>query len=190
MRDDGPLFDELFVIPPWDEGQIGALLAHRCEQAGIAPSYIDLLEKPPPGADQHGFEEALQEREAGYIRMLWSHVAGNPGMALEVWRNSLAVDQDNEIKVQRLKTPNGASLDSLPDATLFILRAVLFLGADATVKEIAAVASLSEAQVRAACQYGQSQGYFQERNGAMYVTWQWLRTVIRLLERRHLLAKP
>ena len=65
-RDARPLFDETHLLAPWDEAQIGALLDDRCRAAGITPSYDDLLEKLPAGADEYDRLEALKARRLGY----------------------------------------------------------------------------------------------------------------------------
>jgi hypothetical protein len=186
-RDARPLFDRIVLLEAWDEKQIGALLADRCASAGIAPCFEDLLEKLPVGADELDRQDALQAKQAGYERMLWDHVRGNPALALEAWRLSLAVDAVGGVHVRPLQVPDAGKLDTLPDSSLFVLRAVLQL-APAAVDDVAQATRLSPDQVLNAFRFGQTQGFFAEQEGRICVSWPWLRPVVRLLERRHLLV--
>lgn len=186
-RDARPVFDATHVLAPWDELQIGELLAERCKLAAITPSYDGLLERLPPGSDELDRLDALQVRQAGYERMLWDHVGGNPGLALEAWRSSLAQDPAGIVHVRPLNAPDVLKLELLPDSSLFVLRAVLQL-APAAVDDVAQATRLTSEQVLDALRFGQTQGVFSEREGRYRVAWRWLRQVTRLLERRHLLV--
>ena len=78
-------------------------------------------------ADEIDKQEALQAKRAGYFRMVWDYARGNPAMALEVWRASLVADGSELGRVRPLQAPNAAQLESLPESSLFVLRAVLQL---------------------------------------------------------------
>jgi energy-coupling factor transporter ATP-binding protein EcfA2 len=188
-RDTRPMFDDILTLQGWDEEQIGALLNERLEQAGVTASFEDLLEELPASADEFDKQDALTERRLGYVRMLWDHVRGNPGLALEVWRGSLAEDTKGMVRVRSLQVPDGTELESLPDSTLFIFRAILQL-APATADEIVTATRLSSDQVQNALRYAEARGYLRRTEPAhdIVVSWRWLRPVLRLLERRHLLV--
>ena len=188
-RDARPLFDEVHHLEPWDEAQIGALLAQRTAEAGISPVYTGLLEKLPVGADEIDRLDALKAKQGGYMRMLWDYVSGNPGLALEAWRSTLAEDGQGVVHVRPLQEPDPAMLNALPDSSLFILRAILYL-TPATVEDVAQATRLSHEQVLNAFRFGQSQGIYGEQGDRVYIRWSWLRAVTRLLERRHLLVNP
>ena len=188
-RDARPLFDELHHLEPWDETQIGQLLAQRTADAGISPVYTGLLDKLPAGADEIDRMDALRAKQNGYIRMLWDHVSGNPGLALEAWRSTLAVDEQGVVHVRPLQEPDPVTLDKLPDSSLFILRAILYL-TPATAEDVAQATRLSQEQVLNAFRFGQSQGICGRQGDRIYIRWSWLRAVTRLLERRHLLVNP
>ncbi|MEZ5563099.1 MAG: hypothetical protein R3F27_09125 [Gammaproteobacteria bacterium] len=188
-RDARPLFDELHHLDPWDEAQIGSLLAQRTADAGISPVYTGLLDKLPVGADEIDRIDALKAKQGGYTRMLWDHVSGNPGLALEAWRSTLGVDDQGVVHVRPLQEPDPVMLDALPDSTLFILRAVLYL-TPATVDDVAQATRLSPEQVLNAFRFAQSQGVCGRLGDRVYIRWSWLRAVTRLLERRHLLVNP
>lgn len=186
-RDSRPLFDESFRLAPWTENQIGALLLSRSERAQVSPTYVDLLDKLPPGADEVERQEALNAKRAGYQRMLWDHVGGNPGLALEAWRASLARDDAGVVRVRPLQVPDVAPLEQLPDPSLFVLRAVLQL-APTTVDAVALATRLRPEEVLVDFRVGKTRGYFEERDGRVRVAWFWLCAVVQLLERRRLLG--
>jgi hypothetical protein len=131
--------------------------------------------------------EALASKQAGYFRMVWDFVRGNPALALEVWRTSLVEDAQGRVRVRSLQAPDAAQLEALPDSVLFVLRAILQM-APASVTEVAQAARLSEVEVRDVFSFGQARGYFVVSNGRMGVSWAWLRAVVVLLKRRHLLV--
>src|SRR5690606_38351457 len=138
----------------------------------------DLLDKLPAGADEIDRQEALDAKRAGYQRMLWDHVGGNPGLALEAWRASLARDANGNVRVRSLQTPDFGALEALPDASLFVLRAVLQL-APAAVGPVAEATRLRPDEVLVDFRFGKSQGYFEEVDGRMRVAWPWLGAVTR-----------
>lgn len=185
-RDSRPMFEEVLVLEPWHEAEIGALLERRTALAGIRPVYDDLLERTQLGAPLAERTAALQERRVGYIRMLWDYVGGNPALALEVWRNSLGRDALGTIHVRLLQTPDEARIEGLSDGSMFVLRAVLQLD-PACIEDIAQVTRLAPEQVRLALRFGEAEGYYGAHEGRARVSWRWLRPVLRMLERRHLL---
>lgn len=188
-RDARPIFDETYVLAPWNEAQLGALLADRDASAGIDPLYDGLLDRLPAGADDIDRQDALNAKRAGYERMLWDHAGGNPGLALEAWRWSLAQDAAGTVHVRPLRTPDTAKLERLPDASLFVLRAVLQL-APTRVDCVAEATRLRPEEVAQDLRFGTAQGFYEERSGSVRVAWPWLRAVTRLLERRQLLVRP
>jgi hypothetical protein len=186
-RDARPLFDQVHALAPWTEEQLAELLSKRSAKAGFAPAFDDLLEPLPPSADEIDRQEALAARRIAYFRMLWDYVGGNPGMALEVWRSALVEAEDGSIRVKPLQAPDARELDLLPDASLFILRAVLQMPL-ATVGEIALATRLTVPQVRNAVRFGQGHGFVVERGDRVEVPWRWRRSVLRMLYRRQLLV--
>jgi hypothetical protein len=185
--DSRALFDEVMILRPWTDEQIGELLSLRSAEAEIVPSFEDLLEKLPAAADEIDKQEALAARRIGYFRMVWDYAGGNPGMSLEVWRASLAEDQAGFARVRSLAVPDSSELQGLPDSALFILRAILQLQ-PATVSEIAKSTRITESHVLNAVMFGVQRGYLAEEGQAVRIAWAWLRSVVVMLERRHLLV--
>jgi hypothetical protein len=56
------------------------------------------------------------------------------------------------------------------------------------VADVVQATRFSSEQVVNAFRSGEAHGYLAQRDGAVWVTWRWLREVLSLLERRHLLV--
>lgn len=186
-RDARPMFDETRILSAWSEGQLAALISDRCDAAGICPSYDGLLDKLPPGADEVDRQDALLAKRTGYQRMVWDHVGGNPGLAMEIWRASLGQDEAGVVHVRPLRVPDITKLEKLPDSSLFVLRAVLQL-APTTATVVAQATRLRPEEVIQDLRFGKAQGYYEDHTDHVRIAWPWLRAVRRLLERRHLLV--
>ncbi|MEO8904880.1 MAG: ATP-binding protein [Polyangiaceae bacterium] len=186
-RDARPLFDEVLMLRSWTDEQIGALLSARSTEAEITPTFEDLLEKLPAAADEIDKQEALAARRTGYFRMVWDHARGNPGLALQAWRASLFEGPDSGVRVRSLVAPDADELELLPDASLFVLRAILQMD-PANIADLAKATRVPELIVRNGITVGLHHGYLVEERGGVRVAWPWLRSVVVLLERRHLLV--
>lgn len=184
-----PLFDEVRVLQPWTEEQLGTLLEDRSARAGFSPSFEDLVDRLRMTGDEADRSDLLQERRAGYYQMVWDHARGNPGLALEVWRSSLAEGEDGSVRVRALQVPDIRRIEGLPDTSLFVLRAILQVPG-ATEDALAQATRLAPSQVRNVVDTGVRHGYFAQREGRVEVSWQWLRPILLVLERRHLLVSP
>lgn len=186
-RDGRPMFDETYVLESWTEAQIGTLLDLRSEDADIEPQYDDLLEVALNQVSEEDRLDAIEAKKAGYVRMLWDYARGNPAIALEVWRSSLGVSENEAIHVRPLQVPDTALLEALSDSSLFVLRAIIQLS-PAAPEDIARATRLGPEQVLNALRYGQAQGFIAETDGRVRISWSWVRAVMRILERRHLLV--
>lgn len=186
-RGSRPLFDDVIRLRPWREEQIVELLRDRTADAGVAPSFERLLERLPPNADELDKLEALEGRAASYYRLLWDYAAGNPGVALHMWRRALGADADGATHVRFFQAPDAADLELLPDQSVFVLRAVLQL-APVTPAEIGHATMLSAADIANALRYAEARTYVSQRDGKYAVTWTWRRALSLFLQRRHLLV--
>lgn len=186
-RDARPLFDETFMLAGWSETELAALMSDRCALGAVVPCYDRLLDPLPVGADEHERREALASKRLGYERMVWDHVGGNPGLAMEVWRSSLASDAEGVVHVRPLRTQAEAKLEGLSDASLFVLRAVLQL-APTDADTVAEATRRGVDEVLEDLRYGVAQGFYEETDGQYRIAWPWLRAATQLLERRHLLV--
>jgi hypothetical protein len=182
-----PLFDEVMRLPAWREPEIAQLIAARSAEANVAPSFEYLLDELSTPADENGRRLALTERANGYYRLIWDHAAGNPGVALDIWRRALGTDGEGRTFVRLFPNINTFELDRLPDPAAFVLRAVLQM-APATPLEIQSATLLSGDQVLDALRYSLQHGFVDQAHDRYQVTWTWLRPVSRFLQRKHLLV--
>lgn len=182
-----PLFDEVLRLTPWSEKDLVRLFVARTAEAQLSPRFEHLLETLPAGADETDRLEALDRREASYYRLIWDYAAGNPGVALHTWRSSLGVDIEGNTWVRVFQAPDTRDFERLPDATLFVLKAVLQLSPAAPAIIVRAT-MLRAAEVDNALRYALAKGYIEESDGLYRVTWTWLRVTTLFLQRRHLLV--
>jgi hypothetical protein len=183
-----PLFDDVIILAPWREEAIAALLVSRSRQAGIEPSFAHVVEKLPSAEhDEESRDDALARAALGYYRLLWDYAGGNPGVALHMWGRSLGCDADGRACVGIFRAPATDDLERLPDATIFVLRAVVQLEL-ARRDDIARATRLGHGQVDDALRYGLARGYFEIVDDRYRVSWTWFRPITRFLQRRHLLA--
>lgn len=186
-RSVGLLFNEIVRLDDWREEDIAALLRNRTRQAGIEPKFDRLIPDLPADADDVERSEALARAANSYYRLIWDYAAGNPGVALHVWRTSLGVADDGGVYVTPFRVPEIAAFDKLPDATVFVLRAVLQLERARAV-DVANATLVPLSEVENSLRYGEQCGYLERTADRYAVTWQWYRPVVRFLQRRHLLA--
>lgn len=183
-----PLFDSVTKLSSWNENSIAELLQKRSQQVNLEPSFERLIEKLPADADEIDFAQAREKAATGYYRFLWDYSDGNPGVALQMWRQSLAVDHSGKVFVRYYSAPDTKELEKLPDSGVFVLRAVLQMGY-ATASDVAQATMLSCAQVEDNLEYGLARGYFLRDNNFYHITWTWFRAISRYLRRRHLLPR-
>ena len=181
-----PLFDEVIRLEPWAEERIVKLIGARTKSVGLSPSFESLLEPLPATADELDKQEALASRAADYYRLLWDAAVGNPGVALHMWRRSLGTDAHGMVTVRPSTPLDTSDLESLPDSSVFVLRAVLQL-APARVGHIATGTLIKANDVADALRYAMTRGYVEERDGGYQITWTWFRAITLFLQRRHLL---
>lgn len=181
-----PTFDTTIRLPPWSESDIRQLLEERCRAAGIQPNFDLLIPELPEDADDIELQDAIEAAATSYYRLIWDYSDGNPSVALHTFRRSLARTTDGEVMVQLFHAPRTSELEELPDASAFVLRAVVQLGS-ATADQIANVTKLPERQVLDTLRFGRARGYFDETESGVRITWGWFRPITRYLMRRHLL---
>ena len=181
-----PTFDEAVHLKGWSESEIRDLLEARSRVAGIRPNFQLLVSSLPADADAIDRLEALEKAKKSFYRFIWDYAAGNPGVALAIWRRSLAVAGSGEVYVQLFQAPRAEELEDLPDPAAFVLRAIVQLG-DASLEEITHLTRLNTRLIQDTIRYGQGIGMLAPSTRGISVTWLWYRAVTRFLHRRHLL---
>lgn len=183
------VFDRIFQLEAWTEEQIGELLRLRAEECGLETSFEDLIENLPAGADEIDRREMLANKRSGYERMLWDHVRGNPGLALEVWSSSLVIANGGQAMVQPIRSPDTSALERLPDTSMFVLRCILRFSVG-TVEDVALATNLPHSFVERLFHTGLRNGWLETHESGVRITWRWLLEIVRVLERRHMLVNP
>ncbi len=184
-----PLFDDVIRLEPWTEEGIVRLLLNRSKEAGLSPSFDELLTELPDDVDEIDVQEAIDRTAAGYYRLIWDYAAGNPGVALHAWRLCLGSLTGGRVAVKVFDAPDSHELERLPDSAVFVLRAVVQLEL-AHPGDVIAVTMLRPDEVEDALRYGLLRGYFALVGDRYRITWAWFRPITRFLQRRHLLATP
>ena len=182
-----PLFDDVVLLAPWSEDGIARLLKRRSKAAGIDAQFDRLLKDLPEEADDIDRFEAFTRAETNYYRLLWDYADGNPGVALHFWRESLAVDDDEQAWVRLFEPPDITGIESLPDEAIFVLRAVVQLEL-ASIDDIIAATMLPAGRIRDALRYAVSRGWIAKVDTRYRVRWAWFRAISNVLQNRHLLV--
>ena len=186
-RGDRAVFDFVQMLQPWSVSEIETFIMGRCAEAGIVPdfSYLDL----PPQIDLDQDMSAAERVRRDYFRFLTDQVQGNPAMALEYWRRSLAVDQlTGAICVHILVGPGSAMLDALPNSTLFVLRAALQMEL-ASEADIIACTDMAPVVVSEAIRALHGAGVLERVGDLWRLDLYWYREASASLQRRNLLTR-
>ncbi len=181
-----PAFDEALVLRRWQEEAIVRLIRLRCKEAGVTPDFSVVIDDLPADADAFDREEARQRAEIAYSRMMWDYAEGNPGLAIHAWRSCLSLAEDGAARVEPFEPADIAELERLPDASLFVLRALVRLE-DSSAREVSDATMIPLAKVQDTLRYGQARGFVEFGDDNYSVPWPWYRAVTRFLRRRYLL---
>lgn len=182
-----PTFDHVVRLRPWTEQEIRTLIESRSREAGIRPKFQRLVSQLPKDADGYDWADAIDKAKKSYYRLIWDYSAGNPAVALHMWRRSLAVSEMDDVYVQLFQAPRAEEIEQLPDSGAFVLRAIVQLGF-ATTEEITQVTRLSERVILDTIRYAMAGGMVYETEQGYRITWAWYRAISRYLQRRHLLS--
>lgn len=182
-RGERVFFDQVLTLPRWTEDQIATLIQRRTKEVSLSPSFDALVVAAETGDATEG-----RRTELGYYRILWDHSAGNPGVALQAWRDSLFVASPEAEPVVRLfEEPSASEIEHLPSTLLFVLRAIVQLEL-ASPEEVADCTQLPVPDVADAIRFSVSRGYVEPNSGRFRLSWTWYRTITRVLTRQHLLV--
>lgn len=182
-RGERVFFDQVLMLPKWSEDQISTLIQRRTHEAKLTPSFDALVV-----GNESGDNDEERRTELGYYRILWDHSGGNPAVALQSWRHSLFVSEKQSTPVVRLfEEPSAAEIERLPPTLLFVLRAIVQLEL-ASPEEVADCTQLPVPDVADAIRFSVAHGYVEPTSGRYRLSWNWYRTITRVLSRQHLLV--
>jgi hypothetical protein len=173
-------------LPFWTEEQIGHLIAQRCRDADITPDFGQLI---LPRYDYDAGQETLAERNRfAFYRLLWDAADGNPAVALRLWADSLAITEDGKFVVHLPSPSETSEIERLTPTQLLVLRVIAQSELIAR-NEIVESLRFSEANVGNAILVSLQQGWIEEVDGRYRLSWDWYRTITRVLVRRNFLDR-
>jgi len=184
-RQDRLVLDQVVNLQPWSETEIGELLVERAREVGIDPDY-DRLQLPRQ-LDEIVYEVEQDRNRFGFFRVLWDLSDGVPAVALRLWCEALRLDTSGDIFVRIFPQRDVSELEELNLAAKFVLRAISQMEY-ADTDQIVDALRLNRRDVDVAVRFLLVQGYLDESNGYLHVTWPWYRNVRRLLARQNLLV--
>ncbi|MFK7998608.1 MAG: hypothetical protein AB8H86_03385 [Polyangiales bacterium] len=177
------VFDYVHHLPKWEQSDIVTLLSQRTELASVKPNFGELV--LPRQIDATDGELAPDE---AYFRMLAEVSGGNPAVAIQFWRESLFVHNDDTV-VRLFREPEGSEIESLASTVRYVLRTVLQLDW-ASDEELIDCSDLPPTDVRDAIRLALSRGYLKREADGVRVDWMWYRAVTGVLTRLNLLVSP
>ncbi len=176
----------ILKLPFWTEEQIGDLIAQRCRDADIAPDFGQLI---LPRYDDDAGQETLAERNRlAFYRLLWDAADGNPAVALRLWADSLAITEDGKFVVHLPSPSETSEIERLTPTQLLVLRVIAQSELIAR-NEVVESLRFSEANVGNAILVSLQQGWIEEVDGRYRLSWDWYRTITRVLVRRNFLYR-
>jgi hypothetical protein len=120
--------------------------------------------------------------------LLWDAADGNPAVALRLWADSLAVTEDGKVIVHLPSPPATSEIEKLTPTQLLVLRVIAqseLIARDEIVESL----RFSEANVGNAILVSLQQGWVEEVDGRYRLSWDWYRTITRVLVRRNFLDR-
>ena len=187
LRGERAVLMDSLELPAWTLEQITELIEIRSQEVGIEADFSEI--EIPYQYDDIEFESLDERNRSWFYRILWSMSAGNPSVALRLWKDSLAQTPDGRVIVQVL--PQVFAVDSMDGVNmpiLLMLRVIVQSGMT-TSEEIAESLQLPSIVVENGIRYALHSGWIEESDGYYQITWRWFRTVKQVLTRQNLLAR-
>jgi hypothetical protein len=185
-RGDRAILQEVLELPAWSDDQLEDLFAARCQAAEIEPDYRRLVF---PRQFDDGERTTLEERNRfGFRRVLWELSDGNAEVAMHLFCDSLRALPNGKL-IARLPQPK--SMNKVAGAnvsTLLALRCLVECEL-ATIDDLTETIRVPRTTVANAIAYCIQEGWIEEVDGYYQLTWDWYRTVTRVLIRRNLIAR-
>lgn len=177
--------DRVISLEPWSENEIGDLLEARAEAVQIEPDYSRL--RLPRQLDEAAYEIEHDRKRYGFYRILWDSSDGIPAVALRMWCESLRVGQDGKIFVRIFPQREVGELEELNLSAKFVLRSVSQMEYT-DIDQIVDALRIDRKDIESAVRFALIQGYLEETDGFLHVSWPWYRSVRRLLARQNMLV--
>jgi hypothetical protein len=184
------VYDQVVMLKPWSEAQIGELLEARMVQAGYVADYESLLTDPSMpravGVQRPGDPDELERSEDRYHRLVWDYADGNPRIALHFFRLSLDWKAGRKVSVRLFPMPSVEALEEFEWRTWLVL-ACLVQHENLKVSDAVISLRFPEAECARALQLLEQRGFLNCIAGCYRVAPHWARAVHRFLQRKKLL---
>jgi len=185
-RGDGAILQDIVELPAWSASQLEQLFEVRCKAAEIEPDYRRLVF---PRQFDDGERTTLEERNRfGFRRVLWELSDGNPEVAIRLFCDSLRELPGGKLIVRLPQTASASKVANANLTTLLALRGLVECEL-ATVDDLTASIRVPRLTVANSIAYCLQQGWVEEVYDHYQITWDWYRTIKRVLVRRNLLAR-
>jgi DNA-binding IclR family transcriptional regulator len=109
-------------------------------------------------------------------------------VALRIWADCLSPNDSGSFDVRAPAQPPARDLDSASQNVLLVLRAIA-QSEQITERDIADNLRLPQGAVSSAVHYSVLRGWIEEIGDRYRLSWQWFRTINRVLARKNLLAR-
>lgn len=173
-------FRAVLPLPRVGAGPLEQALVSRTGSAGFTLDYAHLVARAPGAED-------LERARQGYFRLLAEAAEGNPGVALQIWLDSLSrPEEEGPLTVRLPEAMASAELPSLTDDELLVLAAVRVHGA-LTIDELVAVNNVERRSVSTTVQNLRARRLVEDDRLGLRLPLAWLPRVTRVLRRRHFL---
>jgi hypothetical protein len=186
IRGDGAVLQEVLELPSWSDSQLEELFEARCKAAGIEPDYRRLVF---PRQFDDGERATLEERNRfGFRRVLWELSDGNPEVAIRLFCDSLRELPSGKLIVRLPQLASRSEVANSNLTTLLTLRCLIECEF-ATIDDLAASLQVPRRTVSNAIAYCLQEGWVEEVYDHYQITWDWYRTIKRVLIRRNLITR-
>ena len=178
------IFQHRLELAPMNESTLKELLATRAERAGYTLDYSRLVRRGALSGDE---ASELERAITAFYRVLGEASYGNPRVAVELWRDCVHADpQNNTLHVRMATALSETRIEGLGEAELFTLAAVRMQDG-LTEHEIASVNNMRAGEVRASLQILRARGLVDADEEIYRVCSRFQATVTRTLQHRNFL---
>lgn len=185
-RGDRAILQEVLELPAWSDSQLEELFDTRCKLAEVEPDYRRLVF---PRQFDDGERTTLEERNRfGFRRVLWELSDGNPEVAIRLFCDSLRELPSGKLIVRLPQPASSGRVAAANLTTLLTLRGLVECEV-ATIGDLTASIRVSRSTVVNAIGYCIQEGWVEEVHDYYQITWDWYRTIKRVLVRRNLIAR-
>ncbi len=188
------LFDIEQSLPKWSDEHIAELIQQRIEEHDLQ---LDLSHMVFPKQLNQSTDHSEEAAIVRYASILWEYSSGNPGVALQLWQQSLfQLDDKKEAPIPSQQSAilrlfdlsESDALSNLSVTLLLILRAIMQMEY-AQKDAIAQSANVSSDEVIDALRLLSSKGFVCKNDSNEYsIHWPSYRDVATVLSRQHLLV--